>query len=69
MKILLASLTFVASCFIIGNVTAEDCSGIPMPVGASYDRYSPDYGTWSLEGRVIGYSVQEDTSIVPYDCL
>lgn len=70
MKILLASLVFIGSCFLVGGIVNEDCSALPMPVGASYDVHHADYGVWSIDGEVIGYSAEEDEPILPfYDCL
>lgn len=44
---------------------ADSCATVELREGWNYDRYSPDYGTWSDDlGHVVGYSVEEDSAIM-----
>jgi len=50
---------------------ADECREVQFVTGWNYDRYSPNYGTWTDDyGHVVGYSVEEDSTILSgADCL
>jgi hypothetical protein len=50
---------------LAAGAASDQCHTVQFREGFNFDRYSPNYGTWSDDyGHVVGYSLQEDNEIV-----